>query len=137
MKIFKTLTLLITGVTATFDELLELPLNMAGFMSIERAGFACDDKINEAVEITISEANLRCEESVRRNLNNIERSDKDTMYQVMEAARKQEEEVCDGRIQEAVLERERRLEGECSARVKEAERVRRDLQSVRGCRSRV
>ena len=85
------------------------------------------------MEITISEANLRCEESVRRNLNNIERSDKDTMYQVMEAARKQEEEVCDVRIQEAVLERERRLEGECSARVKEAERVRRDLQSVTVC----
>ena len=130
MKLYLVLVVLMLGSQATFDQLLELPANLAGYMSIQRAGLACDDKINEAVEITISEANLRCEESVRRNLNNIERSDKDTMYQVMEAARKQEEEVCDVRIQEAVLERERRLEGECSARVKEAERVRRDLQSV-------
>ena len=130
MRLPKLLVMLVLGSQATFDQLLELPLSLGGFMSIQRAGFACDDKINEAVEITISEANLRCEESVRRNLNNIERSDKDTMYQVMEAARKQEEEVCDARIQEAVLERERRLEGECSARVKEAERGRRDLQSV-------
>ena len=122
--------MLMLGSQATFDQLLELPLNLAGYMSIQRAGLACDDKINEAVEITVGEANIRCEEAVRRNLENIERKDEDTMYQVMEAARKQKEEVCDARIQEAVLERERRLEGECSARVKEAERVRRDLQSV-------
>merc|ERR1712016_4977 len=112
------------GAKATFDQLLELPLNMAGFMSIERAGFACDDKINEAVEITISEANLRCEESVRRNLNNIERSDKDTMYQVMEATRKQEEEVCAAKMEETVLRTEERVERECLTRVEQAERVR-------------
>ena len=118
------LTVLMMGAKATFDQLLELPMNMAGYMSIERAGFACDDKINEAVEITISEANLRCEESVRRNLNNIERKDEDTMYQVMEATRKQEEEVCAAKMEETVLRTEERVERDCLARVEEAERVR-------------
>ena len=81
MRLPKLLVMLVLGSQATFDQLLELPLNLAGFMSIQRAGFACDDKINEAVEITISEANLRCVEAVRRNLENIERKDEDTMYQ--------------------------------------------------------
>ena len=124
MKLPKMLTVLLLGTRATFDQLLELPMNMAGYMSIERAGFACDDKINEAVEITVSEANLRCEESVRRNLDNIERKDEDTMYQVMEATRKQEEAVCEARIAEAVSRAEERLEEEALARVAEAERVR-------------
>ena len=109
---------------ATFDQLLELPLNMAGYMSIQRAGLACDDKINEAVEITISEANLRCEEAVRRNLENIERKDEDTMYQVMEATRLQEESQCEAKVEEAVRSAGERWEEEWSARVAEAGRVR-------------
>ena len=116
-------TVLMMGTKATFDQLLELPMNMAGYMSIERAGFACDDKINEAVEITINEANVRCEESVRRNLNNIERKDEDTMYQVMEATRKQEETFCQAKIEQAVLETEEKFESQCTVRVEEAERV--------------
>ena len=127
------LTVLLLGTRATFDQLLELPMNMAGYMSIERAGFACDDKINEAVEITVSEANLRCEESVRRNLDNIERKDEDTMYQVMEATRKQEEAVCEARIEEAVSRAKERLEEEALARVEEAERVRVHRQPRSSC----
>ena len=109
---------------ATFDQLLELPLNLAGYMSIQRAGYACDDKINEAVDITISEANLRCEEAVRRNLQNIERKDEDTMYQVMEATRLQEESQCEAKVEEAVRSARERWEEECSARLAATERVR-------------
>ena len=76
------------------------------------------------VEITISEANLRCEESVRRNLKNIERKDEDTMYQVMEATRRQEESNCEMRVEEAVLAAGRKYEEEWSVRVEEAGRVR-------------
>ena len=124
MKLYLLLVLMMKGSQATFDELLELPLNMAGYMSIQRAGFACDDKINEAVEITISEANLRCEEAVRRNLENIERKDEDTMYQVMEATRLQEERQCEAKVAEAVRSAGQRLEEEWSDRVAGAERVR-------------
>ena len=34
-------------------DLFELPMNLAGFMSIERASDACEDRINEAVELTL------------------------------------------------------------------------------------
>ena len=115
---------------ATFDQLLELPLNMAGYMSIQRAGFACDDKINEAVEITISEANLRCEEAVRRNLENIERKDEDTMYQVMEATRLQEERQCQAKVEEALGSAGQSWEAECSARLSAAMRVRGEVGDI-------
>ena len=110
---------------ATFDQLLELPLNLAGYMSIQRAGLACDDKINEAVEITVGEANIRCEEAVRRNLENIERKDEDTMYQVMEATRLQEESQCETKVEEAVRSAGLRREEECRARETLAGEVRR------------
>ena len=117
---------------ATFDQLLELPLNLAGYMSIQRAGLACDDKINEAVEITVGEANIRCEEAVRRNLKNIERKDEDTMYQVMEATRLQEESQCQTKVEEAVRSAGLRREEECRARETLAGEVRRGERETRG-----
>ena len=126
MKFSLVLVVLVLGSysQATFDQLLELPLNLAGYMSVQRAGLACDDKINEAVEITISEANLRCEQAVRRNLQNIERKDEDTMYQVMEATRLQEESQCEAKVKEAVRSAGQRMEEEWSGRVAAAGRVR-------------
>ena len=124
MKLYLVLVVLMLGSQATFDQLLELPANLAGYMSIQRAGLACDDKINEAVEITISEANLRCEEAVRRNLENIERKDETVMYQVMEATRLQEESQCEAKVKEAVRSAGQRMEEEWSGRVAAAGRVR-------------
>ena len=70
-------------------DLFEFPMNLAGFMSIERASDACVDRINEAVELTLEDANVKCEEAIRQNLENIERSDEDVFLRVMEATRKQ------------------------------------------------
>ena len=69
--------------------LFELPMNLAGFMSIERASDACEDRINEAVELTLGDANIKCEEAIRQNLEHIERLDEDVFLRVMEATRKQ------------------------------------------------
>ena len=92
-------------------DLFELPMNLAGFMSIERASDACEDRINEAVELTLEDANLKCEEAVRQNLENIERSDEDVFLRVMEATRKQEELRCinivDGSLAEAAAAHEK------------------------------
>ena len=43
----------------------------------------------EAVELTLEDANVKCEEAIRQNLENIERSDEDVFLRVMEATRKQ------------------------------------------------
>ena len=47
------LWLTLTASVGSFD-LFEIPMNMAGFMSIERASDACEDRINEAVKLFTS-----------------------------------------------------------------------------------
>ena len=92
-------------------DLFELPMNLAGFMSIERASDACEDRINEAVELTLGDANIKCEEAIRQNLEHIERSDEDVFLRVMEATRQQEEIRCinivEGSLAEAATAHER------------------------------
>ena len=41
------------------------------------------------MELTLEDANTKCEEAIRQNLENIERSDEDVFLRVMEATRKQ------------------------------------------------
>merc|ERR1719431_2063162 len=88
----------------TFDNLMELPMNMAGYMSVERASDECEEQVISAVDITIEEANRRCEEAVRQNIYNIERQDDDVIEQVMEATRHAEEKKCDARIESRLKE---------------------------------
>ena len=44
-------------------------MNMAGYMSVERASDECEEQVISAVDITIDEANKRCEEAVREGFN--------------------------------------------------------------------
>ena len=110
------LLLSLPAVVSGFD-VFEFPMNMAGFMSIERASNACEDRIHEAVEITLDEANVKCEEAIRENLVNIERKDDDMLLQVMEATRKQEELRCFNIVDEALANAALAFKDECESRI--------------------
>ena len=99
----------------TFENLMELPMNMAGYMSVERASDECEEQVISAVDITIEEANRRCEEAVRQNIYNIERQDDDVIEQVMEATRHTEEKKCEARIESRLKEAEILLEKKCQS----------------------
>ena len=90
---------------STFDNLMELPMNMAGYMSVERASDECEEQVISAVDITIEEANKRCEDAVRQNIYSIERQDDDVMEQVMEVTRRTEEchVIIDNKIRHAII----------------------------------
>ena len=104
-------------------DLFELPMNLAGFMSIERASDACEDRINEAVELTLGDANIKCEEAIRQNLENIERSDEDVFLRVMEATRKQEELRCINIVEGSLAEAAAAHEKECLEQIKIEKKV--------------
>ena len=116
------LWLMLTLSVGSFD-LFEIPMNMAGFMSIERASDACEDRINEAVEITLDGANVKCEEAIKANLVNIERQDDDVLLQVMEATRKQEELRCINIIQDALSDAATAYEKECKSNIDREKKV--------------
>ena len=103
--------------TSTAFDIFEFPMNMAGFMSIERASNACEDRIDEAVELTLDNANTKCEEAIRQNLVNIERKDEDVFLQVMEATRKQEEVRCLNIVDKALQDASLAFEEECKSRI--------------------
>ena len=116
------LLLMLTASVGSFD-LFEIPMNMAGFMSIERASDACEDRINEAVEITLDGANVKCEEAIKANLVNIERQDDDVLLQVMEATRKQEELRCINIIQDTLSDAATAYEKECKSNIDREKKV--------------
>ena len=116
------LWLTLTAIVGSFD-LFEIPMNMAGFMSIERASDACEDRINEAVEISLEDANVKCEEAIKANLVNIERQDEDVLLQVMEATRKQEELRCINIVQETLSDAASAYETECNSRIDREKKV--------------
>ena len=116
------LLLMLTASVGSFD-LFEIPMNMAGFMSIERASDACEDRINEAVEITLDDANVKCEEAIKANLVNIERQDDDVLLQVMEATRKQEELRCINIIQDTLRDAATAYEKECKSNIDREKKV--------------
>ena len=116
------LWLALTASVGSFD-LFEIPMNMAGFMSIERASDACEDRINEAVEITLDDANVKCEEAIKANLVNIERQDDDVLLQVMEATRKQEELRCINIIQDTLNDAATAYEKECKSNIDREKKV--------------
>ena len=116
------LWLMLTASVGSFD-LFEIPMNMAGFMSIERASDACEDRINEAVEITLDDANVKCEEAIKANLVNIERQDDDVLLQVMEATRKQEELRCINIIQDTLNDAATAYEKECKSKIDREKKV--------------
>ena len=116
------LWLMLTASVGSFD-LFEIPMNMAGFMSIERASDACEDRINEAVEITLDDANVKCEEAIKANLVNIERQDDDILLQVMEATRKQEELRCINIIQDTLSDAAAAYEKECKSNIDREKKV--------------
>ena len=41
-------TMLLPGTEAFFDNLIELPMNMAGYMSVARASTECEDQVKLA-----------------------------------------------------------------------------------------
>ena len=104
-------------------DLFEFPMNLAGFMSIERASDACEDRINEAVELTLGDANLKCEEAIRQNVETIERSDEDVFLQVMEATRKQEEIRCINIVEGSLADAAAVQEKKCQEQIQIAKKV--------------
>ena len=116
-------------------DLFELPMNLAGFMSIERASDACEDRINEAVELTLGDANIKCEEAIRQNLENIERSDEDVFLRVMEATRKQEELRCVNIVEGSLAEAAAAHEKECQEQITIEKKVGLTLFCVKSHRS--
>ena len=104
-------------------DIFEVPMNLAGFMSIERASDACEDRINEAVSITLEEANVKCEETIRLNLENIERSDEDMFLRVMEATRRQEELRCINIVEGSLADAATAYEKECKEQIMREKKV--------------
>ena len=104
----------------TFENLMELPMNMAGYMSVERASDECEEQVIAAVDITIEEANRRCEEAVRQNIYNIERQDDDVIEQVMDATRSSEEKKCKHIMETSLKEAEILFERKCATFTEEA-----------------
>ena len=104
-------------------DIFEIPMNLAGFMSIERASDACEDRINEAVGITLEEANVKCEETIRLNLENIERSDVDMFLRVMEATRRQEELRCINIVEGSLADAATAYEKECKEQIMREKKV--------------
>ena len=104
-------------------DIFEIPMNLAGFMSIERASDACEDRINEAVGITLEEANVKCEETIRLNLENIERSDEDMFLRVMEATRRQEELRCINIVEGSLADAATAYEKECKEQIRKEKKV--------------
>merc|ERR1711874_612749 len=110
----------------TFENLMELPMNMAGYMSVERASDECEEQVITAVDITIEEANKRCEEAVRQNIYNIERQDDDVIEQVMEATRSSEEKKCKHIIETSLKEAEILFEKKCATYTEQAAKIARN-----------
>ena len=110
----------------TFDNLMELPMNMAGYMSVERASDECEEQVITAVDITIEEANRRCEEAVRQNIYNIERQDDDVVEQVMEATRSSEEKKCKHIMETSLQEAEILFEKKCTTFTEQAANIARN-----------
>lgn len=110
----------------TFDNLMELPMNMAGYMSVERASDECEEQVISAVDITIEEANKRCEDAVRQNIYSIERQDDDVMEQVMEATRRTEEKKCKTIVEESLKEAELLFEKKCLTYTEHATQIARN-----------
>jgi len=110
----------------TFDNLMELPMNMAGYMSVERASDECEEQVITAVDITIEEANKRCEEAVRQNIYNIERQDDDVLEQVMEATRSTEEKKCKNIVEASLKEAEIIFEKKCMTYTEQAKQIARN-----------
>jgi len=110
----------------TFDNLMELPMNMAGYMSVERASDECEEQVITAVDITIEEANKRCEDAVRQNIYNIERQDDDVIEQVMEATRSSEEKKCRIIVEESLKEAEKMFDKKCKDYTKHNSQVARN-----------
>ena len=104
-------------------DIFEIPMNLAGFMSIERASDACEDRINEAVGITLEEANVKCEETIRLNLESIERSDEDMFLRVMEATRRQEELRCINIVEGSLADAATAYEKECKEQIMREKKV--------------
>ena len=104
-------------------DIFEIPMNLAGFMSIERASDACEDRINEAVGITLEEANVKCEETIRLNLENIERSDEDMFLRVMEATRRQEELRSINIVEGSLADAATAYEKECKEQIMREKKV--------------
>ena len=79
MTVLLGLAMVLPSTDAFFDNLIELPMNMAGYMSVARASTECEDQVLlttfflwkiwsfqvvTAVDVTIEEANRRCTEAV-------------------------------------------------------------------------
>merc|ERR1719431_378398 len=110
----------------TFDNLMELPMNMAGYMSVERASDECEEQVITAVDITIEEANRRCEDAVRQNIYNIERQDDAMIEQVMEATRSSEEKKCKHIMETSLKEAEILFERKCTTFTEQAANIARN-----------
>merc|ERR1719320_2335413 len=110
----------------TLDNLMELPMNMAGYMSVERASDECEEQVITAVDITIEEANRRCEEAVRQNIYNIERQDDDVVEQVMEATRSSVEKKCKHIMETSLKEAEILFEKKCTTFTERAANIARN-----------
>ncbi len=65
----------------------------------------------------MEDANLKCEEAIRQNLENIERSDEDVFLRVMEATRKQEELRCINIVEGSLAEAAAAHEKECKEQI--------------------
>ena len=65
----------------------------------------------------MEDANLKCEQAIRQNLENIERSDEDVFLRVMEATRKQEELRCINIVEGSLAEAAAAHEKECKEQI--------------------
>ena len=92
-------------------------------------------QVAEAVDLTIEEANTRCEAAVRENVGSLERRDEETLTLVMEATRGEEERRCETRLEAAVAARAERGQQECAGELERARQASRNAESAE-CRVR-